>query len=83
MKIIKLNAIDSTNTFLKNLANDKQAENFTIVVAEHQTNGKGQRGSDWLVDSGKNLTFSVLCNFIYILFERKLIISIFFVLYLK
>lgn len=60
MKIIKLNAIDSTNTFLKQLAADELVENFTIVVAESQTNGKGQRGSDWVVESGKNLTFSVL-----------------------
>ena len=63
MKIIKLNAIDSTNAFLKSLAKDKTTENFTIVVAEHQTNGKGQRGAEWLSQTGKNLTFSVLCNF--------------------
>lgn len=63
MNIIKLSAIDSTNTFLKNLANAKQIENFTIVVAENQTNGRGQRGASWFVDSGKNLTFSVLYKF--------------------
>lgn len=60
MKLIKLNAIDSTNTFLKQLAASEMVENFTVVSAEHQTNGKGQRGSEWLVESGKNLTFSVL-----------------------
>ena len=63
MNIIKLNAIDSTNAFLKNLANTKPIENFTIVVAEQQTNGKGQRGAEWLSERGKNLTFSVLCGF--------------------
>jgi len=60
MKLIKLNAIDSTNTFLKQLATIKEVENFTVVSAEHQTNGKGQRGSEWLIESSKNLTFSVL-----------------------
>ena len=60
MKLIKLNAIDSTNTFLKQLATSEVVENFTVVSAEHQTNGKGQRGSEWLIESGKNLTFSVL-----------------------
>jgi len=64
MRILKLNAIDSTNSFLKNLANDNRAENFTIVVAENQTKGKGQRGSEWHVDGGKNLTFSVLYGFL-------------------
>lgn len=62
MKIIKLNAIDSTNTFLKQLLTHDALENFTIVTAEHQTNGKGQRGATWLIDPGKNLTFSVLYN---------------------
>ena len=60
MKLIKLNAIDSTNTFLKQLATSEVVENFTVVSAEHQTNGKGQRGSEGLIESGKNLTFSVL-----------------------
>ena len=60
MKLIKLNAIDSTNTFLKQLATSEVVENFTVVSAEHQTKGKGQRGSEWLIESGKNLTFSVL-----------------------
>lgn len=60
MKLIKLNAIDSTNTFLKQLAATERVENFTVVAAEHQTNGKGQRGAVWSIESGKNLTFSVL-----------------------
>ena len=34
--------------------------NFTVVVAENQTNGRGQRGANWEVENGKNLTFSVL-----------------------
>lgn len=80
MKIIKLNAIDSTNTFLKQLAADELVENFTIVVAESQTNGKGQRGSDWVVESGKNLTFSVLyrnnTNYLKSLFTLNCIVAI-------
>lgn len=60
MNLIKLSAIDSTNTFLKNLASSEKVQNFTTVVAEHQSNGKGQRGANWLIEPGKNLTFSVL-----------------------
>lgn len=60
MNLIKLSAIDSTNTFLKNLASSEKVQNFTTVVAEHQTNGKGQRGANWIIEPGKNLTFSVL-----------------------
>lgn len=60
MNIIKLSAIDSTNAFLKSLVFDQYVENFTVVIAESQLNGKGQTGSIWNSESGKNLTFSVL-----------------------
>ncbi|QTD37163.1 biotin--[acetyl-CoA-carboxylase] ligase [Polaribacter batillariae] len=63
MKIIKLNAIDSTNSFLKEMATNTSAENFTIVVAESQTNGRGQQDCVWLSEPFKNLTFSVYLSF--------------------
>ncbi|NRS88288.1 BirA family biotin operon repressor/biotin-[acetyl-CoA-carboxylase] ligase [Flavobacterium sp. 7E] len=59
MKLIKLDAIDSTNDFLKGLANKQYLENFTIVTAESQTKGKGQMGSVWISEKGKNLTMSI------------------------
>ncbi|SDX24084.1 biotin--[acetyl-CoA-carboxylase] ligase [Flavobacterium degerlachei] len=59
MKVIKLDAIDSTNEFLKGLSNKQQLENFTIVTAENQTKGKGQMGAVWGSEAGKNLTMSV------------------------
>lgn len=59
MKLIKLDAIDSTNDFLKGLSNKQELENFTIVTAENQTRGKGQMGSVWDSEAGKNLTMSV------------------------
>lgn len=62
MRIIKLDAIDSTNHFLKALSAKESCENFTVVSAETQIAGKGQRGSRWDADSGKNLTFSILYN---------------------
>ncbi|WP_372793594.1 biotin--[acetyl-CoA-carboxylase] ligase [Lutibacter sp.] len=63
MNIIKLNAIDSTNSYLKGLAVKSFIESYTVVIAEHQTEGRGQMGTTWVSDNGKNLTFSVLINF--------------------
>lgn len=62
MKIIKLDAIDSTNSFLKELNKDSSLENFTIVVTKNQQKGRGQRDANWYSEPFKNLTFSVLVN---------------------
>lgn len=60
MKLIKLDAIDSTNDFLKGIAGNQITANYTVVTAENQTNGKGQMGSKWVSESGKNLIMSIL-----------------------
>lgn len=60
MNIIKLDAIDSTNDFLKELSRSQSVENFTVVTAVHQTKGRGQMGSVWEAEIGKNLTMSIL-----------------------
>jgi BirA family biotin operon repressor/biotin-[acetyl-CoA-carboxylase] ligase len=66
MKLIKLDAIDSTNDFLKTLSSHEELDNFTVVTAENQTKGKGQMGSKWVSESGKNLIMSVLVkDFLY------------------
>jgi BirA family biotin operon repressor/biotin-[acetyl-CoA-carboxylase] ligase len=59
LKIIKLNAIDSTNSFLKEMALNSAVENFTVVVTDHQLKGRGQQGNGWVSESFKDLVFSV------------------------
>ncbi|HSD05925.1 biotin--[acetyl-CoA-carboxylase] ligase [Flavobacterium sp.] len=60
MKLIKLDAIDSTNDFLKGLSNKQEIQNFTVITAENQLKGKGQMGAKWDSESRKNLIMSVL-----------------------
>ena len=60
MNIIKLNATNSTNDYLKDLMRKQFVDNFTIVIANNQEKGRGQRDAEWVSESGKNLTFSVL-----------------------
>jgi BirA family biotin operon repressor/biotin-[acetyl-CoA-carboxylase] ligase len=62
MKLIKLDAIDSTNEFLKGLSSSQAVENFTVVTAETQTKGKGQMGAVWVSEPSKNLIMSVFIN---------------------
>jgi BirA family biotin operon repressor/biotin-[acetyl-CoA-carboxylase] ligase len=60
MHLIKLDQIDSTNDYLKQLNKEKNLENFTSIFTENQTKGKGQMGNVWISNKGKNLTFSTL-----------------------
>ena len=62
MKLIKLDATDSTNSFLKGLTQKQNLESYTVVSAKMQTNGKGQMGSSWVSEEGKNLISSILIN---------------------
>ena len=59
MRIIKLNAIDSTNSFLKEMIYNEVVEDYTVVIAQHQTRGRGQMGTTWQSETGKNLMFSL------------------------
>jgi BirA family biotin operon repressor/biotin-[acetyl-CoA-carboxylase] ligase len=59
MKLIKLDAIDSTNDFLKGLSATEELENYTVVTAENQTKGRGQMGAVWNSEKSKNLIMSV------------------------
>lgn len=59
MKIIKLSAIDSTNSFLKELTQNSYVEDYTVVVTSEQTSGRGQMNSSWHSQPHKNLTFSI------------------------
>lgn len=56
--VIRLLEIDSTNEFLKR--NQNSLKNGTVVLAEHQTKGKGRRGLVWTSIPGKSLLFSML-----------------------
>ncbi|NNE32111.1 MAG: biotin--[acetyl-CoA-carboxylase] ligase [Winogradskyella sp.] len=59
MYIIKLDAIDSTNSYLKEMASAVLPKDYTTVMAEIQTKGRGQMGTQWEAETGKNLTASV------------------------
>ncbi|MDG4716976.1 biotin--[acetyl-CoA-carboxylase] ligase [Winogradskyella marincola] len=75
MYIIKLNAIDSTNSYLKAMASVNLPKDFTVVVADHQTQGRGQMGTTWQTEDGKNLTASVFKAFGFVDVEKQFYIS--------
>ncbi|MDT0675795.1 biotin--[acetyl-CoA-carboxylase] ligase [Autumnicola musiva] len=60
MRIIKVNAINSTNEFVRDFYNGNNKFEPVCVTAYTQTKGKGQRGAGWESNPGENLTFSIL-----------------------
>ena len=76
MRIIKLNAINSTNTFLKELSSDEAVVDYTIVQTDYQTNGRGQMGTLWSANAGENLMCSVFKDVSFLKFNQHFYISI-------
>ena len=60
MNIIKKDIISSTNDFIKE--NYQSLDNYTIVTAKYQTNGKGRISRTWQSNSGENIIYSILIN---------------------
>jgi len=58
-KVYTFETIDSTNNCARALAGCWATEG-TLVIAEHQTAGKGRLGRQWLANPGENLTFSLV-----------------------
>jgi len=75
-QILKLDATDSTNLYLKDLLRAKNPPDYTVVVAKKQLKGRGQMGTNWQSEDGKNLTFSVLKNFDALLVRHQFVLNI-------
>ena len=56
-KVIHFESIDSTNTYLKKKY--EHYNDFQIISADHQTEGRGRLGNTWL-DDGSSALFSIL-----------------------
>lgn len=76
MQIIKLDATESTNTYLKELSAKKEVQDFTIITTENQTSGRGQLNSKWESERGKNLAISILKNRINIPVDRLFLMNV-------
>ena len=70
MKLIKLNAIDSTNEYIKK-NRDFLSEKELCVITFNQTEGKGQRGNTWVSEPGSNLCISLYFSDLNISFNDQ------------
>lgn len=57
VKFLLLEEVDSTNSYVA--CNAGTLEDMTMVIADSQTAGRGQRGNSWESEPGCNLTFTL------------------------
>ncbi len=57
---IELQQVDSTNNYATALAHAGMSQHGTVVLAHHQTKGKGQRTKAWETAAGQNITLSII-----------------------
>lgn len=74
-KIIQLNTVDSTNNYVANLIKQRQIDSGTVVLADEQTAGRGQRSVNWESQPGMNLTFSYFLDNVNLSVEQQFRIS--------
>ncbi len=58
-KIIHLDTVDSTNNYTANLQNEGKIQHGTVILADEQSAGRGQRGASWTSNAGENLLLSL------------------------
>ncbi len=73
--MIELDVVDSTNNYAANLLVQTKLVSGTAIMTHFQTGGRGQRGSDWISEPGKNLLFSIVLNGHFINSENYFLLS--------
>lgn len=65
----------STNDVAAELAQSEGLQDGSLVITDFQTSGRGQRGTNWESDSGKNLTMSFFLDTSFLVLPNQFQIS--------
>lgn len=68
-QIIQLHQVDSTNNYAAKLIGEGKIKHGTVILAENQTAGKGQRGKTWSTNGGKQFTASYYLETVFLSVE--------------
>lgn len=63
--LIQLVSVDSTNNYIANLIEQGSCQDGSVIMADYQTQGRGQRGNSWQSVSSENLMFSLAFKPVY------------------
>ncbi|NDW08348.1 biotin--[acetyl-CoA-carboxylase] ligase [Dysgonomonas sp. 520] len=73
--IINIEETTSTNIYLNGLSSNEKLLEATVVSANFQSSGKGQRGNSWESEKEKNLLFSTILYPYFIPIGKQFLIS--------
>ncbi len=74
--VIHLERIDSSNNYARQLVRDKMPIEGTVVVADEQTNGRGQRSNSWITQPKMNLTCSYILKPVFLAAKDQFLLSV-------
>lgn len=58
--LIRLQVVASTNSYLAEMASERKLSEGSLVIAEEQFAGRGQAGTEWFSEKGKNFIGSFM-----------------------
>ncbi len=67
--------LPSTNKKLKELLIQSEIDEFTVIITDDQTSGRGQQNNTWESKKGQNLTFSILLKPTFLEPDKQFYIS--------
>jgi len=62
-EIIHFKRVDSTSNYIATLLKESKIVNGLVILADEQTDGRGQRGAKWQSTPGENLLFSFFIEY--------------------
>lgn len=74
-QIIHLDRVDSTNNYTANLIKTGQIASGTVILADEQFAGRGQRDAQWHTQAGENLTFSLFLDSVNLSVDRRFVLT--------
>jgi BirA family transcriptional regulator, biotin operon repressor / biotin---[acetyl-CoA-carboxylase] ligase len=74
-QIIHIENLPSTNTYATELLREGRAAEGTVIRADYQTSGRGNAGSKWESEEGKNLLISIILFPSFLFPDEQFLIS--------
>jgi BirA family biotin operon repressor/biotin-[acetyl-CoA-carboxylase] ligase len=61
-EIIHIESLDSTSNYAATMFKEAKIGSGGVIMADKQLNGRGQQGTQWQSEAGKNLTISIVLS---------------------